>query len=87
MTKSTMASECSSAAAHFEGLADVPVQYKAHRPMHLVQGYTRSHWTLQSGNYSLHIAPAAFRATANKTTMNKCTHFAGYFNGRGSAPV
>jgi hypothetical protein len=34
-----------------------------------------------------HIAPAATRATANKTTMNKCTHFAGHFDGRDGAPV
>jgi hypothetical protein len=87
MTNSMMASKCSSVATHFEGLADVPVQYKVHCPMHHVQGYTRSHWTSPLGNYLLRIAPAAARATANKTTMNKCTHFAGYFDSRGSAPV
>ena len=37
--------------------------------MRHVQGYTRSHWTLPSGNYSLRIAPVAARATINKTTM------------------
>jgi hypothetical protein len=46
MTKSTMASTCSSVAAHFEGLADVPVQYKVLCLLHHVQGYTGSHWTL-----------------------------------------
>jgi hypothetical protein len=37
--------------------------------MQHVQGYTGSHWTPPSGNYSLRIALAATRATANKTTM------------------
>jgi len=32
-------------------------------------GLPGSHWTLPLGNYSLRIAPAAARATANKTTM------------------
>jgi hypothetical protein len=36
--------------------------------MQHVQGYTESHWTPPSGNYSLRIALAAAR-TANKTTM------------------
>jgi hypothetical protein len=40
-----------------------------HRPMQHVQGYTRSHWTPPSGDYSLRIALAAARATANKTTL------------------
>ena len=40
-----------------------------HHPMQHVQGYTGSHWTPPSGNYSLRIALAATRATANKTTM------------------
>jgi hypothetical protein len=33
------------------------------------QGFTGSHWTLPSGNYWLRIAPAADRATANKTKV------------------
>jgi hypothetical protein len=37
--------------------------------MQHVQGYTGSHWTPPSGDYSLRIALAAARATANKTTM------------------
>ena len=37
--------------------------------MQHVQGYTGSHWTPPSGDYSLHIALAATRATENKTTM------------------
>jgi hypothetical protein len=39
------------------------------------------------GGYLLRIAPAATRATANKTTTKKLTNFAGHFDGRGSAPV
>ncbi len=50
-----------------------PVQCKAHCLMHHVQGYTGSHRTLPLGDYLLSIAPAAARATANKTKMNKCT--------------
>jgi hypothetical protein len=37
--------------------------------MQHVQGYTGSHWTPPSGDYSLRIASAAAGATANKTTM------------------
>ena len=37
--------------------------------MQNVQGYTGSHWMLPSGDYSLRIASAAARATANKTKM------------------
>jgi hypothetical protein len=37
--------------------------------MQHVQGYTGSHWTPPLGDYSLRIALAAARATANKTTM------------------
>jgi len=41
-----------------------------HLPMQHVQGYyTGSHWTPPSGNYSLCIALAANRATANKMKM------------------
>jgi hypothetical protein len=55
--------------------------------MRHVQGYPGSNWTQPSGNYLLCIAPEAARATANKTTTKTCTHFAGYFDGRGSVPV
>jgi hypothetical protein len=55
--------------------------------MRHVQGYSRSHWTLPSGDYSLHIAPAAARATANKTKMKKCTKKTGHFDGPGGAQV
>jgi hypothetical protein len=87
MKKLTMTSKCTSIVAHFEGLADAPVQYKAHHLMRHVQGYPRSLWMPPLGNYLLGIAPAAARATANKATTIPCTHFAGHFDGRGSAPV
>jgi hypothetical protein len=71
MTKLTMTLKCTSVAARFEGLADVPEQYRWHRLMQHVQGYSGSHWTLALGNYSLRIAPAAARATGKQTTINK----------------
>jgi hypothetical protein len=71
MTKSTMTSKCTAVAAHFEGLADAPEQYRRHRPMRHVQGYSRSHWMLALGDYLLRIASAAARATSKQTTINK----------------
>jgi hypothetical protein len=73
MTKSTMTSKCTSITARFEGLADALEQYRWHRPMHHVQGYLGSHWTLPLGNFLLRIAPAAARATGKQTTINKYT--------------
>jgi hypothetical protein len=73
MTKLTMTSKCTSVAARFEGLADAPEQYRRHRLMRHVQGYSGSHWTLASGDYLLRIAPAATRATGKQTTINKYT--------------
>jgi hypothetical protein len=87
MTKSMMTSKCTSVAAHFEGLADAPERYRRHCLMRHVQGYLGSHWTPPLGNYSFRIAPAATRATANKTRKKKLTSFAGHFDGRGGAPV
>jgi hypothetical protein len=87
MTKLTMASTCSSVVGCFDGHGGLPVQYKAHRPMQHVQGYSRSHWTPASGNYLLCIAPAATMATGKQTTINKYTYKAGCFDGHGDAPV
>jgi hypothetical protein len=87
MTKSTMASTCSSIVGRFDGHGGPPVQYEAHRPMQHVQGYSGSHWTPTSGNYLLRIAPAAARATGKQTTINKYTYKAGCFDGHGDAPV
>jgi hypothetical protein len=64
-----MTNKCTSIAGHFDGHVEALKQYMRHCPMQHVQGYTGSHWMLPSGNYSLRIAPAAARATANKTTM------------------
>jgi hypothetical protein len=63
--------ECTSSAAHFKGLTDVPEQYRWHRLMWHVQGYSGSHWTSALGDYLLRIAPAATRATGKQTTINK----------------
>jgi len=61
--------ECTSVAGHFDGHAEALMQYMRHCPMKHNQGFARSHWTPPSGDYSLHIAPGAARATANKTKM------------------
>ncbi len=52
-----------------------------------VQGYSRSHWMLASGNYLLRIAPAATRATGKQTTINKYTYKAGRFDDHGNTLV
>jgi hypothetical protein len=71
--KAMMMNKCTSSAGRFDGHSNAPEQYRWHCPMQHVQGYSRSHWTLPSGNYLLHIVPAADRATANKTTTKKYT--------------
>ncbi len=63
------ANECPSSVDHVDDHVEVLKQYMWHRPMQHVQGYSGSHWTPPSGDYSLRIALAAARATANKTTM------------------
>jgi hypothetical protein len=77
MTKSTMASACSSVGGRFDGHGSLPVQYEVHRPMQHVQGYSGSHWMPASGDYLLRIAPAAARAIGKQTTINKYTYKAG----------
>ncbi len=76
-----------SVAANFEGLANALEQYRWHRPMQRVQGYYGSHWMLALGNYSLHIAPVAAKATGIQTTINKHMCNVGHFDGHGDAPV
>jgi hypothetical protein len=44
MTKSTMASTCSSIVGCFDGHGGPLMQYEAHRPTQHVQGYSGSHW-------------------------------------------
>jgi hypothetical protein len=85
--EATMMNKCTSSAGPFDGHGSAPVRYEAHHPMQHVQGYSRSHWTLASGNYLLRIAPAAARATGKQTTINKYTYKADRFDGHGDAPV
>jgi hypothetical protein len=66
MTKSTMTNECTLPAGRFDGHGGAPEQYRWHRPMRHVQGYSRSHLMPPLGNYLLHIAPAAARATGKQ---------------------
>ncbi len=61
--------QCNSVSGHFDGHEEVLKQYMRHRLMKHVQGYTGSYRMLPSGDYSLRIAPAAARATINKTTV------------------
>jgi hypothetical protein len=68
-----MTNECTLSAGRFDGHGGAPEQYRRHRLMQHVQGYSGSHWTLASGDYSLRIAPAATRATGKQTTINKLT--------------
>jgi hypothetical protein len=85
--KSLTTIKCNSDATCFDGQADAPVQYRAHRPMKGVHGYPGSQWTLPPGEYSRCIAPAAARATANKTTIKKCTILPSRFDSCADAPV
>jgi hypothetical protein len=79
--------KCTFIAGHFDCHASKLEQYKWHHPMQHVQGYLRSHWMPQLGDYSLRIAPVAARATANKTTMKTYTYFAGRVDGHSDAPL
>jgi len=63
------ANECTSAVGYFDGHGGAPVQYEAHPPMQHDQGFTGSHWTPPSGDYSLRITPAAARVTINTMIM------------------
>jgi hypothetical protein len=73
MTKLTMTNKCTLSAGRLDGHGGAPEQYRWHRLMWHVQGYSGSHWMLASGDYSLRIAPAAARATGKQTTINKYT--------------
>jgi hypothetical protein len=72
--------KCTSVVGHFDGHASALEQYRWHHPM-------RCHWMLPSGDYSVRIASMTAEVTANKTTIEKCTNFAGNFDGCGGAPV
>jgi hypothetical protein len=85
--KAKMTNKCTSSAGHFNDHGSAPEQYRRHRLMRHVHGYSRSHWMLASGNYLLCIAPVAARATCKQTTINKYTYKARHFDGHGDAPV
>jgi hypothetical protein len=87
MIKLTMMNKGASIAGHFDGHGGAPEQYRRHRPMRHVQGYSGSHWTPASSNYLPRIAPAAARATSKQTTINKYTDKTGRFDGHGDALV
>jgi hypothetical protein len=87
ISKSSMTIKCTSDATRFNGRADVPVWYRMHCPMEGVHGYPGSHWMLPLSEYSCCIAPAAIRATANETTIKKCTIIASRFDSCADAPV
>ena len=82
-----MMNECTSSAGRFDGHGSAPEQYRRHRPMRHVQGYSRSHWMPAPGDYLLRIAPASARATVKQTTINKYTNKAGRFDGHRDAAV
>jgi hypothetical protein len=81
------ANKCTSSTGCFDGHNGAPEQYRWHRPMWHVHGYSGSHWMLASGNYSLRITPAAARPTGIQTTINKYTCKAGHFDGHDDAPL
>jgi hypothetical protein len=85
--EATMMNKCTFVVGNFDGHGSAPEQYRWHCPMRHIQGYPGSHWMPPLGNYSLCIAPAAARATANNTTTKQLTNFDGHFDGRSSAPV
>jgi hypothetical protein len=85
--KAMMMNKCTSSAGRFDGQGGALEQYGWHPPMQYAQGYSRSPWTLPSGNYLLCIAPAAASATGKQTTINKYTYKAGHFDGHGNVLV
>jgi hypothetical protein len=66
MTKLAVTSKCATVAGHFNSHGGATEQYRRHHLIQHDQGHTKCPWTPPSGNYLLHIAPAAARATANK---------------------
>jgi hypothetical protein len=50
-------------------------------------GFTGSHWTPPSGDYSLRIGLVATRATINKTMMQNIPSFSGCFDGHRDAAL
>jgi hypothetical protein len=81
-----MVSTYSSIVGHFDGHVDAWVQGCLYHPMQHVKGYTVSLWTPPLGNYLLHIALVAARATSKQTTINKYTKKGGHLDCRSGAP-
>jgi hypothetical protein len=81
------AEQMTSSVSRFDNHGGVLEQFRRHRPMWNVQGYSGSHWTPASGDYLLYITPAAARATINKTTIKQYTNKAGRFDGHRDAAV
>jgi hypothetical protein len=50
-SKQTTINKYTQKGGHVDGCGSAPVQYRVHRPMEEVQGFTRSHWALPSGKY------------------------------------
>ncbi len=73
--------ECTSSAGRFDGHGGALERYRRHCPMRHVHGYFGSHWMPASGDYLLHIAPAAARATCIQTSINKYNCKASHFDG------
>jgi hypothetical protein len=71
--EATMTNKCTLSAGRFDGHGGVPEQYRRHRLMRHIQGYSGSYWMPALGNYSLRVAPAVARATGKQTTINKYT--------------
>ena len=61
--------QSTSSAGHSDRHGGGLVKYQLHCSMKHAQGYSGSQWTPPLSDYSLSIAPAAARATINKTTM------------------
>jgi hypothetical protein len=61
-------------ATRFDGHNDAPVQCRVHCLMEGVQGFTRSHWTPPSGEYSLRIIPADNGVARKKKTTKKAPY-------------
>jgi len=69
-------------AGHFDDHADAPVGCGTHCPIEHNQGFTWSHWTLPSGNYSHRTALAAAMVIDGNDTQNtkaNCCCFSGTF--------
>jgi hypothetical protein len=66
MIKLAVMSKCAAVVSHFDSHDGATEQYRRHHLIQHDQGHTKCPWTPPSGNYLLHIAPAAPRATANK---------------------